>query len=550
VFSQPLSRHLCSLFNWSLFAQRQSFIMGAEKTQPEDHVSSVNDDLLETVRRSEGRFRLAFDNAPIGMAIVGMNYRLRRVNPALSEALGYSQRELLERTFVDITHPDDQKKDKALATQLFRGEIPSYRLEKRFIRKDGQLIWLDLTALLMRDRENKPIYGLVMVEDITERKRAEEALRTSEERYRSFVVNSSEGIWRLEIERPIDTELTADEQLEMLQKFAYLAESNDALARMHGHERAEDLIGLRPGDLFAASHQINFASARAFIENGYRMLNLETIEVDSEGRKKYFTNNVIGIAVNGYLLRVWGTQRDETEHKLAEEEIKRSRKQMRALAAHLQTVREKERADISREIHDVLGQGLIGLKIEISRLTRMLPESESESVRDSMSERLRDVTRLLDENITAVKNLSTELRPRVLDMLGLSAALEWQCQEFERRTRISCSCQLPNDDIQFGEQQSTALFRIAQEALTNVARHALARHVIVELNVIDAGARLIVRDDGKGLAEGEASAPGSLGLLGMRERAEMLGGKLTIDGGPGRGTVVCASVPLKTSAPL
>jgi PAS domain S-box-containing protein len=524
--------------------------MGAEKPQRDDPVSSVDDGLLKSAHPKEGQFRLAFDNAPIGMAIVGMNYRLRRVNAALCQALGYSQRELLERTLVDITHPDDKNKDKALASQLFRGEIPSYRLEKRFITKDGQLIWLDLTAVLMRDRENKPIYGLVMVEDITERKRAEEALRTSEERYRSFVVNSSEGIWRLEIERPIDTELTADEQLEMLQKFAYLAECNDALARMHGHARADDLIGLRIHDLFEVSDKFNIASIRAFIENGYRMLNLETIEVDSEGHKKYFTNNVIGVAVNGYLLRAWGTQRDETERKLAEERIKESRQQMRALATHLQSVREKERADISREIHDVLGQGLIGMKIELSHLTRMLSEPEDENVRRSMSERFKDVIRLLDENITAVKNLSTELRPRVLDMLGLPAAVEWQCQEFERRTRISCSCRLPEEDTKFGEEQATALFRIAQEALTNVARHTLAKHVTVELKVNHTQATLIVRDDGKGLSEEEASAPGSLGVLGMRERAEMLGGKLTIEGVPGRGTVVCASVPLKASAPL
>jgi PAS domain S-box-containing protein len=524
--------------------------MGAEKLQPDDHGSFVDDDLLERARPREGQFRLVFDNAPIGMAIVGMNYRLRRVNAALCEALGYSRRELLERTFVDITHPDDKKKDKALATRLFRGEMPSYRLEKRFITKDGQLIWLDMTAVLIRDRENRPLYGLAMVENITERKRAEEALRTSEERYRSFVVNSSEGIWRLETERPIDTELTVDEQLETLHKYAYLAECNDAMARMHGHARADDLLGLRLGDLFAVSDQINIASIRAFIENGYRMHNLELVEIDSDGLKRYFINNVIGITVNGYLLRAWGTQRDETERKLAEEQINRSRQQMRALATHLQSVREKERADISREIHDVLGQGLIGLKIEISRLNRMLSESVGEGVRHSINERFKDVIRLLDENITAVKNISTELRPRVLDMLGLSAAVEWQCQEFERRTRISCSCHLPDDDTQFGAQQATALFRIAQEALTNVARHALAKHVVVELKVIDAGARLIVRDDGKGLTEGEVSAPGSLGLLGMRERAEMLGGKLTVEGDPGRGTVVCATIPLKVSAPL
>ena len=135
---------------------------------------------VKTSTTNDGQFSMAFANAPIGMAIIGLDHRLRRVNKTLCETLGYSQRELLEHSLVDITHPDDIKKDRMLAGQLLRGEIPSYRLEKRFITKDGRQVWLDLTAVVIRDHPHDPLYGLTMIEDITGRKHAEEALRANE----------------------------------------------------------------------------------------------------------------------------------------------------------------------------------------------------------------------------------------------------------------------------------------------------------------------------------------------------------------------------------
>jgi PAS domain S-box-containing protein len=502
------------------------------------------DEGYEIFQHAEAQIRLPFSQAPTGMAIVGLDHRLLRVNKALCDALGYSQRELIEHSLIGITHPDDAGKVKDMARQLFRGEIPSYRMDKRFITKDGQLVWLDLTALLIRDSQNNPLYGLTMAEDITKRKRTEEALRTSEERYRSFIVNSSEGIWRLESERPIDTSLPVDEQSEMFYKYSYLAECNDTLARMFSKQSADDLIGVRFDDLQLAPVTSSRASVRLFIENNYRLQNFESVVTEADGSKRYFINNVIGIVINGYLLRAWGTRHDDTERRLVEEEVKSSRQRMRALAAHLQSVREQERIDIAREMHDVLGQDLTSLKMDLAWLNKRLTNAADESMRAEMAGRLKGATCLLDETIAAVKNLSAEMRPGVLDKFGLPAAIEWQCQEFSRRTGLPCECHLPEEDARFDGERLTALYRILQEALTNVARHSAATCVDVELKISDARATLVVRDDGKGITEDEASAQTSLGLLGMSERAEMLGGSLAINGRPGKGTTITASIPL------
>jgi PAS domain S-box-containing protein len=490
----------------------------------------------------DGRFRLAFEHAPIGMALVTTDYRLNRVNLALCEALGYTQEELSSRTFVDITHPDDVGKDKELADKLFRGEIPSYRLEKRFRTKDGQLAWLDLSAFVIRDEHGDAICGLAMVENITDRKRSEEALRLSEERYRSFIVNSSEAIWRFEIEQPIATGSPVDVQIEALYKHSYLAECNDAMARLYGRDRAEEMIGTNLGQLISISNPANLASVRSFVTNGYRLHNTNANLTDPLLGERIFSSSVIGIVVNNFLLRVWGVQRDETEKRQAEDQMQHSRKQLRLLAAHLQTLRETERSSVAREMHDSLGNSLTSVKLDLTRISRQLSNPLDDQTRAEIVERLGSTSDLLDQTLDQVKAISTELRPGVLDKFGLAAAIEWQCQEFERRTGINCASDLPGAALLLIPDHSIALFRILQEALTNVARHAGAQHVKVTLGLDDSDVRLTVEDDGRGISNEEITAPDSLGLLGMRERMEMLGGQFTIAGQPGL-TELNARVP-------
>jgi signal transduction histidine kinase len=380
------------------------------------------------------------------------------------------------------------------------------------------------------------------VQDINELMGIGEELRKSEERYRSFVMNSSEAIWRFEAELPIDTSLSVDEQVNLIFKYAYLAESNNTMAEMYGYERPEEILGARHSDLILPMERKNILAARAFILNGYRIHDLESLEVDRYGNQKYFMNNVVGIVENGFLLRAWGMQHDITERKRADDELRDSRQQMRDLAARLQSLREEERASIAREIHDTLGQGLTGIKIDLSWIAKKLPADEM--VRIKIVERFRAALNLVDETLIAVKNLSAELRPRVLDTFGLSAAVEWQCCEFEKRTGIKSRCRLPESDVSLTTERSTALFRILQETLTNVARHSQATEVFISLTISDGFATLKIKDNGNGVTEEQITSRYSLGMLGMHERANLLGGDIVMKGEPGKGTLVTARIPL------
>lgn len=232
--------------------------------------------------------------------------------------------------------------------------------------------------------------------------------------------------------------------------------------------------------------------------------------------------------------------RNITERMLAEAQQQTSREQLRALAARLESIREDERSRIAREIHDELGQALTALRIDLSRLTTRIPDDKT-----ALLERTGAMITLVDATVESVRRIATELRPGILDDLGLEAAIEWQAQEFHERTGIKCQLTSSLATVDLDRELSTAVFRILQETLTNVARHANATRV--EIGLSEEADRLIldVVDNGRGITDQEIADPKSLGLLGMRERAALLGGEVRIVGLPGEGTTVKAEISLK-----
>ena len=223
----------------------------------------------------------------------------------------------------------------------------------------------------------------------------------------------------------------------------------------------------------------------------------------------------------------------------AEDELRNSRQQLRDLAAHLQSVREQERADIAREIHDELGQTLTALKLDTHWIGKTAGGMNPE-----LAAKTRAMAGMIDATIQAVRRISSELRPKLLDDLGLSAAIEWQAREFERHAGIACRIQSQPDDIVLDQARSTTLFRIFQETLTNVARHARASRVDVVLSTNPAGGvEMVVSDNGKGITRSQLADSRSLGIIGMRERVRSLRGTIEIAGQPGAGTTVRVSLP-------
>ena len=229
--------------------------------------------------------------------------------------------------------------------------------------------------------------------------------------------------------------------------------------------------------------------------------------------------------------------REIAERRLAERHMRESEERLRALTGHFVTVREEERTHIAREIHDELGQVLTALKMDIAWLAKHLDDAALLEKTDAMRQ-------LVDDTIRTVRKISTGLRPEVLDDMGLVAAIGWQTTEFQKRAGVRCITSLPPDIVALDGDLATTVFRIFQELLTNVARHAHATRVEVELR--QTGDRLIleVADNGVGLVDGDANHKASLGLLGMQERARRLGGSVDILSSRGVGTRVAVSIPM------
>lgn len=239
-----------------------------------------------------------------------------------------------------------------------------------------------------------------------------------------------------------------------------------------------------------------------------------------------------------------GIGRDITERRKEEEDRRTSSDLLRALSARLDRVREEEGTRIARELHDELGAALTTLRWDLEGLARVLEETGPPHEYGRWRERIAGMAQLIDTTVNTVRRIASELRPDMLADLGLAAALEWQAEQFALKAGIPCHYHGFADVVRLDQRQSIAVFRIFQEALTNIRRHAGATRVDVSIAERAGEFVLTVADNGRGIAEHEKVGPRSLGLLGMRERAHLAGGALDITGAPGGGTLVLVRIPI------
>jgi two-component system sensor histidine kinase UhpB len=246
----------------------------------------------------------------------------------------------------------------------------------------------------------------------------------------------------------------------------------------------------------------------------------------------------------GQIYRMGGVAEDITDRKEAGDRLKASSDQLRALSASLQSAREKEATRIARQIHDEVGGILTGLRWELEAFEKTIQEPADPARLKAVQDKLAGMLGLTDTTINVVRRIASELRPSILDDLGLMEAIEWQAEQFQARTGIECRCDCALQSIPLGDLESTAVFRVVQEALTNIIRHAQATQVGICLRIEESSLILMVTDNGRGITQDERLSRGSLGLLGMQERAHLIGAHMEIAGRKGAGTTLRLCVPL------
>jgi len=480
----------------------------------------------ESLRRSEERYRLLADNMKDVIWAFDRNMRYTYISPSVERARGYTVEEAMslpvEKIFTESSY---QKFLKILSEVkiLEESKTPpspgqSLTFELELVCKDGKTVWTEITACFAYDSQGRPAGYVGMTRDVTERKRAQEAIQQREDIYRTIF--ESTGTAMIIIDEDTTISLANSEFVHLSGypreeienrkswKMFVAAEDVERMARYH-------VLRRRPGHEAPRNYSFRF-------KDRYGIM------------KDMFVTATLLPGTNKSLISLL----DITETKKAEEELRISREQIRNLHKHSQDVRERERARIAREIHDELGQVLTALKMDLSFLAKKLPPDLS-----SLETKVNLMLRFVDMTIQSVKRITMDLRPGLLDHLGLVAAIEWQAEEFQKRTGIRCSVTVDPDEIILRPDQSTSVFRIFQETLTNIARHARATEVRTSLTVKDGILEMTVRDNGIGITNEQIENPKSYGLMGIKERAYFCGGEAGIFGQKGKGTTVVITIP-------
>lgn len=475
----------------------------------------------QALRESETRFRELFRNMSSGVAVYeategGEDFIIRDFNVAGEMIERVSKEDLIGERVTDafpiiVDSPlmsafrktwKTGESQNAVFTSYRDGEFLGWRLNYIYKLPTGEIVSI--------------------FDDITEQKLAEESLRESEEKFRTLVTTAPVGIV-------------------LFEGRGNILEMNDAYAQIFGYSR-EEMTGRRIIDFLYDEKNRREALLiyeKLEKEGGFHPLEAEIVKKNGD---------IIPVEISAKRIRgdkdkpdrYIAIVSDVSERRKFESELKSSREQFRKLAMNLETVREEEKKHIAFEIHDELGYALTALKLDLKWMFRKLDLKDKLLV-----ERSKDMSDLIDTSIKKLRSITTQLRPSVLDHFGLFAAIEWQTKEFQKRTAIRCKTKINGNDSDIEDSRKSAIFRIFQEALTNVARHAEATRVDIEVDRPNRNLIMEIQDNGKGIKKEKFDDSNeAFGILGMRERARFLGGKLNISGKPAAGTKVRLDVPV------
>ena len=481
----------------------------------------------EALQESEKRYRNLFNAMTEGFCIVEVlfdangkpeDYRFLQVNDAFERQTGLH--DAVGKRMRELAPAHEEYWFELYGKVALTGEPARFIDEARALNR-----WYDVHAYRVGEPELRRV--AIVFNDFSDYKRAEEALRESEELLGLFVEHAP----------------------------AALAMFDNEMRYLHASRRWRADYGLGDRDLRGVSHYEVFPEIPEVWKEAHRrglageVLSREADRFErADGSEQWIRWEVRPWRdpegrVGGIVI----FSEEITERKKAQEALLRSekvafqRQQLQALAERLQQAREEERKMVARDLHDDIGQILTAIKMDMTWAVRHLPRSN-----DEVHDRLKGSIELINDGVRSVRKICSGLRPGILDDLGLAAAVEWQSNEFAARAGILCEVSVPDGELHLDSDRATAIFRIYQECLTNVARHAEARTVRTSLYRQDENILLVVRDDGKGFNESEVA--GSLGVLGMKERAQACGGSVQVSSSPGEGTTITVCVPLQASS--
>jgi PAS domain S-box-containing protein len=478
------------------------------------------------LRASEAKFRALAESAPVAIFICH-DETISYSNPAATAITGYSSTELFGKNLWDTVAADSRDSVRSRAAARRNGDSVPARFELRILTKAGAQRCLDFTDAVFEFAGKPAILGVAL--DITERKQAEDAVRNSQQLLNQVLATLPVGV---SVTNRSGDIILVNAAVRNIWGDPVLTDGPQRWAQSKGwwHES---------GARIAPSE---WGSARA-LSAGETSLN-ELIDVENfSGKHKTLQNSSAPIrSAEGQIVGAVVVNEDVTERVRAEEALQDSADRLQHLSRRLLTLQEEERRHLSRELHDEFGQILATITLHLQAAKNTGGGAAQPSLDESIA--------LLQRAGTQVRNLALELRPMLLETAGLDATLRWLAEQYQQRTGIVT--QVVGDTIEVPSELAIACFRVTQEAMTNVVRHARARHVWIELSQSEGRLRLMVRDDGTGFDVGRtlehAAEAGNLGLIGMRERVEILGGQLTIDSQSGHGTCICVSLPVSGPA--